>query len=1214
MAARPDSTRGFQDADSRYPRRIVRRAVRTALRYWWLLLITYAGIVLRNVLVLVSGHGFGAVFNPAHVGRALPSLRIAAEPWGTLLVVVGLSVLFFAGRIAHRDYEQEHEVLSRREIESVQRAARDEAQQAARGAMLTLVEQTIRRSMPSVPLSASEQVVPFEQERLSPPREARERPVPLRRRSKHAGSAPFDQDLLPAPGYLVGHAQTLQWLTQRLRDRRQPGWTILYGPHGSDKSALAAQVVHAVRAEGRFDGGVGVVLCNHCDPVEPLELLRRALARFDPQRRWLDGATFAELADAAHYIFANKDRLVILQHVDNAERVEQVIDVLASAGAQVLVLALHGLPPERVPEDAQRESEYLSITEGVNLLFRQMERGERPTSQAERQAARDIVQGLGGNSQAIALAAYYALSANITVRQLKARLNEALARETWDDFPHSIGAALQLNLRSLPPGARLLLTSLTAFETEEFGTQAVDALGRALGIEQPSAAIGALARSGLLDRWEREDLPPESDWHRLRLHPLLVRLLRREFDAWSNERRATANLAIARWYAKYAHGKTPHVVAADQRNITGSIDWALSHREQRLIAELCENMQAFWVVRWRTQECLNYLPKGIEAAAELAGLSAVAARADDLRRLADLKLALARVHQRLGFPEQALHELQENLHARREQHDRPGEALVLRALGKLEWSRSNLRAAEPFFTEALQLARETNNRKLQGACWGDLGRLAQARGDLTRAAECYQLSRTLAEEEDDRAGKSKVLFQLSQIMRAQGALDEAERLVDESIAISRARGDRQGEAQGLWQRGNIALDRGQVDEAQRDYQDSLDYRREVRDLRGEATCLTYLGIVALLLNRLPEAEEHLSQAIAIAERICDDRAKGIALSQLARIAQRREQWKPAETKFKRALNIARAVENRRGEAVDLLELGGIAARLGNIDTALERLEEAAAIAVAINDTPTQARASAALGHLYRQRGDEPSAERWYQRALEADRLLHDDHNAAADLIFLGQMANARHDSDAAAEHFDKARQVSNAAGNRRVESAALSALGQLEAARGDLDRAREYIDQALDIDHELGDQRSEALDLVTLAELARSAGNQVGAVALYDQAFEIQRAQRDKLAVAISLFDLSTTSREEGDVEIELDRLIVAHVGFVIAKAPQATLTAQLLSELRARAGDQAYADALSRVAHATPEIAYDLDQAAWEAQIMALLDVAPSAAAVATI
>lgn len=1203
MAARPDSFGETQNADPRYPRSLVLRMARTALRYWWLLLIAYAGIAVRNLFSLVSTHGLGEMFNPARLGYALLAAQIGSEPWRVLVVIVGLAALFVAGRIAYRDYEHEYRVLSHRAVEDLHRAARNDSRQATRGAILSLVEQTIQRPVQPVPVT--EKAGSSTQAIVAPPRDVPDRVAqpPERIRQSGANRPPFDQGLLPRPGYLVGRQRTLLWLEKRLRDRSQPGWTIICGPDGFDKGALAAEMVRDLRAEGRFSDGVGVVLADTTDPVA---VLRRALARFDPLRRWPEGADIAELRDQAQQVLKRKDALIILKDVDDASRVDTVFDTLAAAGAQVLVLAYHGLPPERVVEGAQRESEQLSIKDGIRLLYRRMQR-PLPTSREELHGARAVVHHLAGNSLAIALAGNYAASTGIDIQQVRSSLDNVLAEETWEDFPRGIGAALRLSLRSLPGDARRLLTALAAFATEEFGTQAAEVLAQALGIGHAERALTVLVNWGLLERWDREDLPRSCDWRRLRLHPLLARMLRHELEGWNAQDRERAHHGVASWYAEYAQGQTFHILAADQRNIAGAIERAYASDEPYLVAELCENMQAFWVARWRTEQCLKYLPKGIEAAEKLALLSG---SPHHLRRLADLKLALAQVHQRLGELEKAWQELQENLHSRRKQHDRYGEARVLRALGKLEWNRGRFLAAEPFFTEALQLAEATKDLKLEGVCWGDLGRLAQARGQLDRAEECYGHSLDRADRGEDLVGKSRVLFHLSQVARVRGKLDDAERLVKESIAFSTARGDLRGEAQGLWQRGLIAMDRGHYDEAERDYRDSLDLRRMVHDRRGEAKSLIYLGIVALALDRLSEAKKHLDDAIDIAQRTHDERAKGIALSQLARIEQRRGNWPQAERYFKQALDIAQQVENRRGEAVDLLELGGIAARRGDIDAALEQLDKAADAADEVGDTSTLARAAAALGHLHHERGFDASAQTWYQHALDADRRLSDQHNVAVDLMFLGQLAQSRNDLGTAVDFLSQAVQASRDAGDRRVESAALSALGQLESARPDSDRAREYLQEALEIDQQLGDRRSEALDLVALAELARSQGNQAGAIALYDQALEIQRAQRDKLAVAISLFDLSTTSREEGDVVIELDRLTVAHIGFEITKAPQAALTTQLLGELRTRVGEQAYADALSRVAANGPEVAYGLDPAAWEACIRALLEIGPSNAA----
>ena len=119
------------------------------------------------------------------------------------------------------------------------------------------------------------------------------------RRSTHGALprrqvAPFDGDLLPLPERFVGRADELEWTLARLAPETTAEAPAAERPEalglasiaaanglgGIGKSALAGQVVRILWAANRFPDGIAVILCQGLS--DPAEVLRRVLARFDP--------------------------------------------------------------------------------------------------------------------------------------------------------------------------------------------------------------------------------------------------------------------------------------------------------------------------------------------------------------------------------------------------------------------------------------------------------------------------------------------------------------------------------------------------------------------------------------------------------------------------------------------------------------------------------------------------------------------------------------------------------------------------------------------------------------------------------------------------------------------------------------------------------------------------------------------------------------------
>jgi tetratricopeptide (TPR) repeat protein len=179
--------------------------------------------------------------------------------------------------------------------------------------------------------------------------------------------------------------------------------------------------------------------------------------------------------------------------------------------------------------------------------------------------------------------------------------------------------------------AQDLFAALAAFGSMDFGRNAAIGLGEGLAFSrsQAEAASDLLVHHALLAPFLNEAMPPDSDRERRRLHPVLRAfahtLFRHGDTSWTDERRAAAYGAVARYYAKYTNMVVWQALGQDESNILAALEWAHANSEYRLVNWLCLGMRNYWRETGRREEALRYLPWAIDAA------MAVAASTNDAR-------------------------------------------------------------------------------------------------------------------------------------------------------------------------------------------------------------------------------------------------------------------------------------------------------------------------------------------------------------------------------------------------------------------------------------------------------------------------------------------------------------------------------------------------------------------------------------------------------
>jgi tetratricopeptide (TPR) repeat protein len=739
---------------------------------------------------------------------------------------------------------------------------------------------------------------------------------------------PSDDALLPSPPHFVNRIGDLEWLMEQLSGKESTSVVTLGGLAGIGKTALAVVAVRKLREAGRFRDGIAVIFCQEF--TNAIDILKRVLARFDPQRHQAETNDLTTLAEIAHYLLDNKDALVILDNVEPDLVVEKVVVPLHATGTVLLLTTQQSLAYDAIPLEASRVLNLLSLQEAMDLFALSLGRGMSvKLTPREQAAAARIVIALDHHTLSIKLAGTYAANAH---RDL-----EELAREFEEDphraievpegaSPRAVELVFSRSTERLSSEVQQLFAALSVFRTVEFSRRAALALAKALALTKSQENLDVLVLRGLLDASTRADMPEESDRERLRMHPLLRTFAASRFYQWTEQERIIAHRAIANYYSIYVNKAPIESLGVDETNITGSLEWSYDWEEHELVVSLCSGMKRFWNERGRTAESLRYLPWGMLAAEAI--VKVTGERSDRLRA-ADLALAYGQVHRPCGRVDEVEQIFKDNLAIRRELHDRHGEGVVLTTLGQSVRRRGQLQEAEDYLQQALAIAREVQNRHNECLILDAIGRISRRRGQLEEAERYFQEALKIARAVQNRREQGVVLISLGQVDRDQGRMREAVENYQEALMLISEVQDRRVEGAVLTAMGQISQYYGEMKQAEQHFRDALTIARDLLDRSGEGIALSRLGELARDKGQLEEAQRCYEQSLALHREMQGRRDEGVVLGLLGQLEHARGRLEEAEHYYEQSLVIRREVEDRRGEGVMLADLGLLAEDLGH---------------------------------------------------------------------------------------------------------------------------------------------------------------------------------------------------------------------------------------------------------------------------------------------
>lgn len=827
---------------------------------------------------------------------------------------------------------------------------------------------------------------------------------------------PFDEGQLPPPDYFVGRLDDLGWVLQQMREGRTTAITALNGLGGIGKTTLAAVVVHTLREEGAFPDGIAVLLCMGL--TDAIDVLRRVLARFDPQRRQPETSDLATLYEVASRLLKGKRALIVLDNVEPGLEIGMVVAPLKGAGATLLLTSRQALSRAAIPVGASRLLELLPSEDALELFARSLgSSGAQGLSPKERQAAGRIVAVLDRHTLAVRLAGAYAADLKLDLEVLAHNLEQDPLDVPEGEMPRAMALAFSQSTEALSPDAQRLFAALAAFATPAFSRNAALALAFGLGLALPKQRVDLLVLRALVGASVDESMPVESDRERLRLHPLLRAFAAENFQLWTDEDRDRASHAIALYYVTYFNRTTDKGLSVDEANITGALEWAHRHAQDELVVTLCSGMQSFWLYRLRMSASQVFLPWGVAAAGAIAERTN---KREDRLRAADLSLTYGQMLRYTGRVDEAEKVLEENLAVRREVEDRRGEEEVLSALGQLYRRSGRTALAEQYFLKALAILQDVPNRRSEGLVRLRLARIARRQGRQEEARRYIDQALEFDRETENAREEALALVVLGQFTHDHGQLAEAESLYRQALALARDVKDPLSETIALNWLGRLALDCGRLEEAECFYQQSLVVVREVRNRLGESVLLALWGQLAQARGEIQAARRYYEQSLAIAREVHDRRGEGTALLCLGQLAQARGESRQARDCYEQSLTIAREVLDRRIEGIDLALLGMLAQAQGNMREAKRCYEQGLAIAREVQDRCSEGRVLGLLGTLAEAQGMGEEAETSYQQSLVIAQNVQDRRGEGLALSYLGQLSARRERGEDAERFFRRA--------------------------------------------------------------------------------------------------------------------------------------------------------------------------------------------------
>ncbi len=332
--------------------------------------------------------------------------------------------------------------------------------------------------------------------------------------------------------------------------------------------------------------------------------------------------------------------------------------------------------------------------------------------------------------------------------------------------------------------------------------------------------------------------------------------------------------------------------------------------------------------------------------------------------------------------------------------------------------------AEPFLTEALELAREIPDRSAEAAALARLAEITSRRGDRARALALAEQALDVARSAGCRREEAVALSLLGICHSGAGNFEKARECYRQCLAVSQEIAHTVGIQAALNQLGNLAMFQGNREEALGYYQELVDVNEQVGDDLGRAAMHTNIGILLMDLGRWEDAVENLYRAIGICERRGFQHVLYNALNALGELFLKRD---------------------KVDRAIDTLEVVAEAGRRRATDPAVLR------------------DALCNLGRGYLRRGESTRAGMLFREAMELCQESGDRREQAVLCWSMAEHALSEQRVADAARLLEQALSIARELQLRPQEAEALRVQALTYAAAGDPDQAIASFEAAIEV-------------------------------------------------------------------------------------------------------------------------------------------------------
>lgn len=731
-----------------------------------------------------------------------------------------------------------------------------------------------------------------------------------------------------SPRALIGRADIMSALRQRLCRSEAPVTQALYGMPGVGKTALAAALARDPEVLPHFpDGVLWAGLGRFPNLLGVLAAWGKKLGVSSSDMRHL--STVESWAKAICAAIGARRILIV---IDDAWSIDDLLAFkvggphcchLATTRFPTLALQFAGRDVTAIRE--------LGEEDGLALLARQAPQ----VVASEHDDARVLVQSVGALPLAlILLGGYLNIQAHAgqprrlraaleRLRSSEERLRLAEARAPADTPP------------SLPNGASLSLHAMIAVSDEHLDARAQLVL-RALSIFPPkpnsfpeaaALAVGATSTEALdtlVDAGLLEPCGPD----RYVLHQTIADYARLDLkDIAAYER-------LAAFYVAYTEEHADTHAALDR--------------------EVANIQTALQIAHGRALDAL--LVRGVNAFAPF---------------------LLAR-----GFYDMA----ESYLHSARASAcalgDEPALAHATFYLGRIAHLRGDLQAADTFYAESLSLARRAGERELLSRLLAFIGEIALIHGDFRCAASTLNEGLAVSRASGYRQQMGLLLRLLGQLAHCQGDFVREEACYQEGLALSREVGDIETTTELLQNLGAKAVKEQRYTEAEEFYAEGLALARGYGLKQRISALLSNLGCLALHHHDHMLAEHYLTESVQIARHLGQSLRLANALQNFGILEGARGDYQQAETYLRESIELARALPHPFLLSESLCACGEVQLAARQVAAASGTFSEALTIARRVDANEEEALALYGLARIALLRGDYVEAQRLGEASLE----------------------------------------------------------------------------------------------------------------------------------------------------------------------------------------------------------------------------------------